>query len=81
MATLPGIHRRNKQNCRRKIAYVTFRDAKKHARLVRTLIHELVLPYKCPLPYTNHYHLGHPQNFGELSWNDLRSGKYDEKPM
>lgn len=77
MATKPGRRRRDVQNCRRKVAYDTFRDAKQRAKLVRQLIHELVLPYKCPLPYMNHYHLGHPRSLGDLSWNDLRSGKYD----
>jgi hypothetical protein len=52
MSTKPGIRRRDTQNCRRKIPYETFGDAKKAARLVRQLIHELVLPYACPLPFT-----------------------------
>ena len=78
MATRSGIRRRNENNCRRKIAYDTFKDARERARLVRHLIHELVLAYRCPLPSRNHYHLGHPQQLNGLSWNDYRSGKYDK---
>lgn len=60
MATKPGVRRRDIQNCRRKIPYETFKDAKYAARLVRQLIHELVLPYECPLPWARHFHIGHP---------------------
>lgn len=77
MATKAGIRRRAEANCRRKIPYETFADAKRSARLVRQLIHELVLPYACPLPWTRHFHLGHPPKLNGLSWNDFRSGKYD----
>lgn len=70
MAKKPGRRRRDVQNCRRKIAYETWRDAKQAAKLVRQLISELVLPYPCPLPHRNHFHIGHPDI---LSENDLRT--------
>lgn len=78
MATRQGIRRRDENNCRRKIPYETFFDAKQRAKLVRQLIHELVLPYRCPLPNRNHWHIGHPQQLNGLSWNDARSGRYDQ---
>lgn len=77
MASRPGVRRRNENNCRRKIPYETYKDARDRARLVRQLIHELVLPYKCPLN-REHFHIGHPQTLGNLSWNDKRSGKYED---
>jgi hypothetical protein len=73
MATKPGRRRRDVQNCRRKIAYESWKDAKLAARLVRQLIHELVLPYACPLPKhwnQRHWHIGHPDL---LSENDKRT--------
>lgn len=74
MATKAGRRRRDLQNCRRKIAYETFRDAKLAARLVRQLISELVLAYPCPLARgtQGHYHIGHPPQDKELSDNARR---------
>lgn len=72
MATKAGIKRRAQANCRRKIPYETFKNARDAARLVRQLIHELVLPYRCPLVRT-HYHIGHPPKLNDLSWNDART--------
>lgn len=60
MATRPGRRRRDIQNCRRKVAYENLREARKAARLVRQLIHELVLAYPCPIPGNHHAHIGHP---------------------
>ena len=60
MAKAPGVRRRDINNCRRKIPYRDMREARKAARLVRQLIHELVLAYPCPLPSANHAHIGHP---------------------
>lgn len=82
MAKVQGITRRDENNCRRKIAYETVRDAKLRAKLVRQLIHEMVLAYRCPLSYYRkqpHWHIGHPQQLNGLSWNDARSGKYEDE--
>jgi hypothetical protein len=76
MATKPGIRRRDIQNCRRKIPYETFKDAKHAARLVRQLIHELVLPYACPLNRGTHghFHIGHPHG-GKLRLDKLEKNR------
>lgn len=79
MSTRPGKRRRDENNCRRKVHYVTFKDAKDRARLVRQLIHEAVLAYRCPLTFgtQGHYHIGHPPEVERLSENDRR-GRYGD---
>jgi hypothetical protein len=83
MATKAGIRRRNQNNCRRKIPYETLKDAKDRARLVRQLIHEVVLAYRCPLSgkpgFGSHWHIGHPPDKRDLSDNDVISGKHVEE--
>lgn len=66
MAILPQRRRRDLNNCRRKCPYDSLKEAKDRAKLVRQLIHEVVLPYKCPTKLHRswpHWHIGHPEEY------------------
>ena len=66
MAKIPGKRRRDINNCRRKCPYETLKEARDRAKLVRQMIHEVVLAYRCPTKMHRaqpHYHIGHPDQY------------------